>query len=333
MAQHQFSRGGGEKGKTGDRLSPNDPAQVGSSKTPLYTDKFYSESSTRVRIGDPLSPVDAGDVGPTGKPYRKGQYAPTVEELATESIKIATQQKLLNTNLPLFTDDEFDENKLDGWNPNKDLRKFGATVSPEVPKHSAAVVISSMMDVGDWLKNLNIAHVFGPQTSEAQPSSRFGDLIIQAETKSENRKFQSNLRVYPKFYKYVSVALKPATPTNDTGVSAASYAVMHSLGHIIFSKLSYDGKLDMIGDYIEYSGWKKRADLNVTSGSYMGYTNQSVWRRSTSQTMQTELSKYSPMDDFAEGFAMYYTNPMYLYKTSPNRHDVIKKITKEYGAL
>jgi len=335
MSRHQFDRGNaGQRGRTGDRLSPNDPSEVGPTKAPLYTTKINQESAKRVRIGDPLSPVEEGDVGPKGKPYRRGQYAPTIEELSTESIETASQENLLSKKLPIFSDGEFDKEKLDSWNPNKDFRSFGTTISSDVPKYSSAVVLSTFLDVGDWLENLNIAHIFGSQEISEQPNSKFGDLIVQADSGSSNRKFQSNLRVFPKFYKYVSIPLKNSRFGEKTysGVSVASYAVLHSIGHIVFSKLSFDGKLDVIGNYIDYSGWEKRADINVSSGSYMGYKNPSVWKRSNSLSYPTELSKYSPMDDFSESFALYYANTDYLQKLSPNRFSIISDVTRDYGA-
>lgn len=334
MSQYQYDRQqAGQRGRTGDVQSPNDPSAIGATKQPLYTTKINQETAQRLRIGDPLSPVEPGDIGPTGKPYRKGQYAPTVEELSFDSIQEAAAENLLSKKLPIFTDDALDEDKLDGWNPNKQSMQYGTTISSEVPKHSSAVILSAFNNLGDWLSNLNVAHVFGSQDANQQPQSRFGDLIVQAEVSAENRKFSSNLRVFPKFYKYVAIPMRQASPgIRETGISVAEYAVIHSLGHVVFAKLSFDGKLTHIGDYIEASGWKKRADFNVSSGSYMGYKNPSIWKKDNAATHGTELSRYSPMDDFSEAFALYHTHPDYLQKLSPNRFSVVANVTQEYGA-
>jgi hypothetical protein len=333
MSRHQFDKGGGQKGRTGDILSPNDPAEVGASNAPLYSTKISKQSATRVRIGDPLSPVEPGDFGPTGKPYRKGQYAPTIEELSSESLKLASSERLLHMDLPILDDDGVvNKEKLDSWNPNDTSLRYGATISNDVPKHSSAVLLSSFMDMGDWLKNLNIRHVFGSQESQDQPVGKFGDIIVEAQTSGKGRKFTSSLSVYPKFYKYIYIPFKISLSSSSPGLSISSYAVMHSVGHIVFSKLSFDGKLDLVGNYIDSSGWEKNADLNVYPSSFMGVKNNSSWKRNVTTSSQTELSKYSPMDDFAESFALFFANPAYLSKVSPNRYKTIQKVVKEYGA-
>jgi len=295
--------------------------------------KTNREGAVRVRIGDPLSPVDPGDTSPEGKPYHKGQYAPTIDELATESLKQATKNNLINKNLPILNEEGMvDEDKIKGWNPNGELQGYGVTVSPNVPKHSSAVIVSSFMDMGDWLSNLGMQHIFGDEESGNQPKGMFGDIIIQAETSGAGRKFNANLRVFPKFYKYVSVPLRPSSPSKPDGVSMGSYAVMHSTGHILFGKMSFDGRLDFIGDFIDKSGWKKYADVNAYHGSYMGYKNQSVWRRDDGHKFQTEFSKYSPVDDFSEAFAMFFANPTYLKRATPEKYALMRAILKEYGA-
>lgn len=335
MSRYQYDReGSGAKGQVGNPLSPNDPSDTGATGSPLYTNKFSQETAQRIRIGDPLSPVEAGDYSPLGKVYRKGQYAPTIDELASESLKQATDNSLINWELPLLNEDgRIDEKKLNTWNPNGDLSSYGATVSPEVPKHSSAIILSSFMDMGDWLSNLGIRHIFGGPETTNQPKGAFGDIIIQAETNGSNRKFSSSLRVFPHFYKYVGIPIRPAGVNKKTGVSVASYATYHAVGHIVFSKLTYDARLDSIGEFIHAANWQKNADVNVNSGSYMGYKNPSPWRRYEGGSFETELSKYSPLDDFAESFAMFYTNPTYLGKVSPGRYKVMQDILKEHGAL
>lgn len=295
--------------------------------------KTNREGAVRVRIGDPLSPVDPGDTSPEGKPYHRGQYAPTIDELATESLKEATQNNLINKNLPILNEEGMvDEDKIKRWNPNGELQGYGVTVSADVPKHSSAVITSSFMDMGDWISNLGMRHIFGDEESGTQPKGAFGDIIVQAETSGAGRKFNANLRVFPKFYKYVSIPFRPASPAKPQGVSVGSYAVMHSVGHILFGKLSFDGRLDLIGDFIDKSGWKKYADVNAYHGSFMGYKNQSVWRRDDNHKFQTELSKYSPVDDFSEAFAMFFTNPTYLRRITPEKYTLMRDILKEYGA-
>lgn len=295
--------------------------------------KTSRDGAVRVRIGDPLSPVDPGDTSPEGKPYHRGQYAPTIDELATESLRQASENNLINKNLPILGDDGFvDEDKIKQWNPNNELKNYGVTVSGNVPKHSSAVIASSFIEMGDWLNNLGMRHIFGDPEAGNQPKGPFGDIIIQAETSGAGRKFTANLRVFPKFYQYVSVPLKPSTASNPNGISMGSYAVMHSVGHILFGKLSFDGRLDLIGNFIDKSGWKKYADVDAFHGSYMGYKNQSVWRRDNGHFTQTELSKYSPVDDFSEAFAMFFANPTYLKRVTPEKYALMREILKEYGA-
>ena len=334
MSRYQYDRGGsGQRGQAGDPLSPNDPSAVGPTGAPLYSNKFNKQTATRMRIGDPLSPVSPGDYSPTGKVYQRGQYAPTIDELASESLKEATQNNLISGKLPLLDDEgNLDEKKLDSWNPNSDFMNYGTTISSDVPKHSAATILTAFDNMGDWLENLNLKHVFSEVEARNQPKGPFGDIIIQAETNGANRSFTSNLRVYPSFYKYVSLPLKTAGVGRDTGISVANYAVSHAVGHIVFSKLTYDAKLEKIGDFIDASGWEKNGDVNVDSGSYLGYKNPSPWKRSHGSVYPTELSKYSPMDDFSESFALFYTNPDYLRKVSPNRFSSLTDIVDGYGA-
>lgn len=287
----------------------------------------------RVRVGDKNSPVNPGDPVPTGGRYRAGMFAPTLDELATLTLTEADRAGLLPGLLPIYGDDgEVDEKKVEGWNPNSDLADSGIFVSDEVPKYSAAAILTSTENMGGWLKNLGLRHIFAG-TDEDTPKGIFGEQIIAANTSGKGRKFMGSLTVYPPFYKYISIPLVGKVPGRTTGLSVASFAVHHAVGHILFSRLTFDGRLDILGDFIEVSGWTKYADIGAYHGSYMEAKNPSVWRRDTHYRFETELSKYSPADDFAEAFALYFTHREYLETAFPKKMAVMEKALKEYGAL
>jgi len=93
----------------------------------------------------------------------------------------------------------------------------------------------------------------------------------------------------------------------------------------------FDGKLKQLAELLDLAGWSKQASDETTSPSYIEYKNELVWKRGINSRYKTEASKFSPMDDFAETFALYFTNQKYLQVAFPSRLELIEDILKDYG--
>lgn len=292
-------------------------------------DETIDLRTMRVRVGDPASPIYPGDYSPGGGTYRRGQFAPTLDELATLSLTQAGEAGLINKALPIFEGDKVDEKKLQKWDPNDEIR--GVHFQYDVPKYSSAVMVDAFMGMRNLLNGMGFRYIVAGDREEQDALTIKGEVIVAAEYSSKGRDFQGRLKAYPSFYKYVGVPLVGKMPGRTTGLSIATYAVYHSVGHLLFSRLSFDGKLNLIGDYLGTSKWSKFASDNTMSGSFMGVQNRSVWRRVSSNKSPSEASRYSPMDDFAEAFAMYFCNRDYLTRASENRLESMEKTLREYG--
>ena len=145
------------------------------------------------------------------------------------------------------------------------------------------------------------------------------------------RKFKGTLHIYPRFYQYVSLPMLPKIPGRDEGISVAAYAVYHALGHLLFARMSYEGRLDIIGSFLAVAGWTKHPDANAERGHFFDYDNRGAWRYRKGAAFQTEASKYSPADDFAESFALYMSHPGYLSLVFPDKHRIVDKALAIYG--
>lgn len=282
----------------------------------------------RTRIGEPGSPIQAGDPTPGGGVYRGGQFAPTMDELSELSLNQANEAGLVNKLLPLF--DEFgrvDEKKVEEWDPNAWLD--GAHINSDVPKYSAAVIIDVLGRMPNLLKALKLSYIEAGDRLEQDELSIYGETIIMAKY-TANSAFTGRLVVFPSFYKYVSIPLVGMIPGEDSGLSIAAYATHHSIGHLLFAKLMFDGKLDFLGSLFKESGWSKHE--GGLPGRYLHAQDEtSVWKKESPSRQPTEASKYSPMDDFAELFAQHFTNQAYLEVAFPERAQIMSDILKHYG--
>jgi hypothetical protein len=282
----------------------------------------------RIRVGEPESAIQSGDPTPGGGVYRGGQFAPTMDELSELSLEQAHEAGLVSNLLPIFDDyGRIDKKKIEEWNPNNYLD--GAHINSDVPKFSAAVIIDVLSRMPKLLKALKLSYIENGDRFEQDSLSIYGETIIMAKY-TANRGFTGRLVVFPSFYKYVSVPLVGRIPGKDNGLSVAAYAVHHAVGHLMFAKLMFDGKLDYLGSLYSESGWSKHAA--GTPGMYINATDDTaVWKREVLHREPTEASKYSPMDGFAESFAQYFTNQTYLEVAFPERAKLMSEILNHYG--
>jgi len=286
----------------------------------------------RVRVGDPLSPVEPGDAVPGGGVYRAGQYAPTIDELASMTLSEADNAGILPSNIPVYTPEgTLDQAKLEGWKPLESLQSSGISMSGQVPKYSAAIIVSSIYNMGNVPRALGLSYILAGDREDVAKQRGFGESIIAARVDASGRTFTGSLVVYPNFYKYISTPIVPKIPGRTEGLSVATYAVHHAVGHLLFARLGFDGSMGLIGNFLDCGGWARYADVGAYYGTFMGVKNTSVWRRSELKRFETELSKYSPMDDFSDTFALYFTNKNYLSQIFPDRLEVMAKILDKYG--
>lgn len=287
--------------------------------------RTVQDTGARIRVGDAVSPVQAGDPAPGGGVYRAGQYSPRVEDLAAATFSSAKDAGILPSGIPIFDEDgEVNKDKLEKWNPNS----FNISIKfdDDVPKYSSAVLVSTFSKVEEnVLDSFNLNVMQAPRTL-----GEFGNYIIAAKTFSTNRRFYSTLYVYPDFYKYIDKPIVPKTPKRDSGLSVSSFMTFHSLGHILFSKLTFEGRLHDISDFLETSGWMKTSDYKHTKSSFMGKKSTSAWYKNSHNKFLSELSMYSPMDDFAQAFAFYYTSRDYFSTVDQEKFDVMHKIISEH---
>ena len=281
----------------------------------------------RTRIGEPGSSIMPGDPTPGGGVYRGGQFAPTMDELSSLSLAQANEAGLLSRMLPIYDGaGNVSEDALEEWKPSIG----NVHIHSDVPKYSAAVIVDAFQGKESMLDSFGMTFV-GAGTREEQDSlSIYGETVIKAEYVAKNG-FSGRLIVYPSFYKYVSAPLVGKIPGRDEGLSVASYAVFHALGHLLFARLMFDGKLKQVAELLDLSGWSKQASNETASASYIEYKHDIVWKRGVDHRNKTEASKFSPMDDFAETFALYFTNQKYLETAFPKRLELIEDILKEYG--
>lgn len=286
-----------------------------------------------IRVGDPGSPIRPGDPSPGGGIYRRGQFSPTAGELSSLSLIEANEAGLLSEDLPIFdVSGKITERSVENWTPRID----GVHINSRVPKYSAAVIVDVLGGRGNLLKTLGMSYIDAGTREDQEalqkstPHLLTGEVIIRAEASTVNG-FYGRLVTYPSFYKYVSIPLlKPKG--SERGLSVAAYVVFHSLGHLMFARLVHDGKLKVISTIIEGGGWSKHQEHDNTSASFLGYTNKSsIWKRKIAKRNLTEACKFSPMDEFAETFAIYFTNYRYLEAIFPERLDVMIEVLEEYG--
>jgi len=283
--------------------------------------RMHHDPGKRVRVGDEFSPVMPGDPAPGGGTYRSGQYSPHIDDLAVATFSSANVAGILPAGLPIFDENgEVDKDKLNAWNPSRE--GLSVSFAEDLPVYSSAVLVSSLKQMGDsFLSNYNLSVLQAPRTI-----GYFGNYVIAAKTSFENRVFSSGLYVYPDFYKFIDKPIIPKTPKRQSGVSVASFLTFHAMGHVVLSKLSFMGKIALISEFMESSGWSKTKDGLHSKASFMGRDSTSAWYFATGMRFSSEISMYSPLDDFAQAFAFYYTNGEYLEKTQPKKFEIIQKI-------
>lgn len=286
--------------------------------------RLVQDKGSRVRVGDVMSPVIPGDPAPGGGTYRAGQYAPHVDDLAIQTFSSAQDAGILPAGLPIFDDDgNIDKDKLNSWDPNSE--GIPIQFSEDIPVYSSAILASSLKMIDDsLLENLSMGVM-----QAARTPGDFGNFIVSAKVDSENRQFNSFLMVYPDFYKYVDKPMVPKTPKRESGLSVSSFMVFHAVGHVVLSKLTFDGKISDIADFMDSSGWTKSPNDDDEKGVFMGRKSMSAWYRDPSHRFLTELSRYSPLDDFSQAFALYHTSNEYLHKVDEKKYDIISKIISE----
>jgi hypothetical protein len=283
--------------------------------------RITHDSGKRIRVGDEFSPVMPGDPAPGGGTYRSGQYSPHIDDLAVATFSSAQVAGIMPADLPIFDENgEVDKEKLDAWNPNSE--GMSVRFDDDVPIYSSAVIVSSLRQVGDsFLSQYNLNIMQAPRTM-----GYFGNYVIAARTSFENRKFSSGLYVYPDFYKFIDKPMVPKTPKRQSGISVSSFLTFHAMGHVVISHLGFMGKIHTISEFMEAGNWGKVKDGIHSKASFMGRASTSAWYYGTGMRFPSELSMYSPLDDFAQAFAFYYTNGEYLEKTQPKKFEIIKKI-------
>jgi len=285
------------------------------------TTRLVHDPGVRVRVGDDLSPVVPGDPAPGGQTYRAGQYAPHMDDLAISTFSSAQTAGILPSGLPIFDNEgNIDKEKVDTWNPNS----VGLPVSfvGDIPAYSSLVVASVLKQINEeFLSSLNMSVMQAPRVL-----GDFGSYIVSSKTSGENRRFSSVFYVYPDFYKFIDKPIVPKTPKKESGLSVSTFMTFHSIGHVVFSKLSFDGNINEVALFVGSSGWTKNARADHDKGMFMGRKSTSAWYRNSSHRFLTELSKYSPLDDFAQAFALYYTSSDYFQKVDPEKYNIVHKI-------
>jgi hypothetical protein len=286
--------------------------------------RLIQERGVRIRVGDVFSPVMPGDPSPTGGIYRAGQYSPHVDDLAVATFASARNAGILPAGLPIFDDaGNLDVRKLEEWKPASE--NLPVAFSDDIPAYSSAIVVSSMKYIDSGLLgNLNISVAQAPRTF-----GDFGNYIVGARTSGENRQFVSQLFVYPDFYKFIDKPIVPQTPKRESGLSVSAFMTFHAMGHILLSKLTFEGKIGDISAFMDSSGWTKTPDSTHEKAWFMGRKSTSAWYRSTSHHFLSELSRYSPIDDFAQAFAFYHTSNEYFQKIDPEKYSIMHKIISE----
>lgn len=279
----------------------------------------------RVRVGEVESPVLPGDINPENSlPYKAGQFAPSVDELSQDVLRAADDAGVLSSDLPIYEDGRFSARLLDTWEPAKDLAVLGFNTDTDLPKYATAVLLSSLKAMKQLPANIGLMDLVAAPRDAAVGST--GVVIIAAKFSSSGRKFRGVLEVYPDFFRFVSIPLAPRIPSQKiSGISVATYAVFHALGHLMFARLSFDGNVKAIADVLGAHVWSRHG-VSGSWGDFLGTPTTQTWRKSDKAKFQSELAGNSPSDDFAEAFALAFTNPAYLKKVFPEKYAGLVKV-------
>ncbi len=287
-----------------------------------------------VRIGTPESPVLPGTPvpGKPGKYYEAGQFAPSIDELATSTFAEANKASLLSTDLPIFDENgEVSEEKVAAWNPKDSLP--GVIISSQIDKFSMAVLVSVHNLYPNLFQSAGVSSIQSGDSLEAQEGSKsvVGQSLITVKTQARNRTFSSTLYIHSRFYQFITTPIVAEIPGRTKGVSVSMFSVLKAIGHILFNKMAHEGELKMIGSFMEASGWSKNSESG-NRGSYMGKKNMASFFRDN-HPATSEVSRYSPIDDFADTFAHYLTHRSYLSVVAPEKLEVMDSIVEHYGLV
>jgi len=286
-----------------------------------------------IRIGSPESPVLPGTPvpGKPGKYYEAGQFAPSVDELATSTFSEADKAGLISTDLPIFEDGDISPDKVASWNPKDSLP--GVVVSSQVDKFSMAVILTAHSMYPKLFDSINLSSIQSGDALEAQGSkSVVGESLITVQTQARNRIFTSTMFIYSRFYQYLATPIVSAIPGRTKGISVSLFAAFKAIGHALFNKMVHEGELELIGRFTNASGWSKNPQEG-SRGSYMGKKNMASFFRESDSAVTSEVARYSPIDDFADTFAHYLTHRSYLSAVAPEKLMVMDDINEHYGLV
>ena len=286
-----------------------------------------------VRIGSPESTVQAGMPVP-GKPgsfYEAGQFAPSIDQLLTSTLAEANDAGLVSTDLPIFDPDGgVSLERINAWNPYDDLE--GIHAPPSIPKFSMATLITVDKAYPGLYKTLRITNIIDGSALENQEGANArsiaGEQLITAVTSAQGRMFRSKFIVYDRYYQYISTPIVPEIPGRSKGVSVSFYATLKALGHVMFARLAFDGELELIGKFLNAAEWAKTPN-GGKKGHFMSLKNMAGYYLGNEDNT-SEVSNYSPADDFADTFAQYLSHRLYLQVKSPNKLKVMDEICKKY---
>lgn len=285
-----------------------------------------------IRIGNPDSPILPGTPvpGKPGKYYEAGQFAPSVDELATSTFVEANKAGLLANDLPIFDDKgAVSEELVHSWNPKESLP--GTIISGQVDKFSLASIVSTHRLYPSLLEGVGISSIQNGDSLEAQGTKAIaGQALITAVTQARNRNFTATLYIYSRFYQFISTPIVAEIPGRTKGVSVSMFATLKAIGHVLFNKMAHEGQMKLIGNYLEAAGWSKTPD-GGTRGSFMGKKNMSSFYHEGKVT--SEVARYSPVDDFADTFAHFLTHRSYLAAVAPEKLAVLDEIIDHYGLV
>lgn len=287
--------------------------------------------SPRLRVGDPGSPIRVGDLNPnTSMPYRAGQFSPSLDELTQDILMAADKANVLPSDLPVYDDaGNLDLDKLEAWEPAKSLITMDLEPDSDVPKYVAALILAALNQFRHMPRRMGLKSIVAAPRTEMR-AGLFGDVIVAARFTGKGSMFTSAIEVYPDFYKFVDVPLAPKIPGRASGISVASYAILHAFGHIVFANLAYTGKMDEIAPVLRKGVWSREKTITNRRGEFFNTPVSDTWYYSTQKDFPTELSQASPSDDFAETFALYVANPAYLEAVYPDKYAAIEEIVEAY---
>lgn len=288
------------------------------------------DEAEKIRVGEFNSPVDAGDFSPNFKRYVRGQFAPTVDRLASEKLSEAEDSGVVDNEDEAFKNINIKDGKeIENWDYNLYFSNFGygISVDEKIPPYA---VVSSYFAFKtlptNLLKFINIRNLKYNETDGQLVEGI--DAITGAETQT-SKTFRSSVVIFPKYYRFISIPIVRQIPGRKFGLSIANYSIFHTLGHIYLKKLTFQGKFDSISSLLKVNGWEKNTTEGIR-GSFLDQTNKSNWRRDGYSGYLTESAKYSPEDNFAETFAHYYTNRAVLKLMQPQLYESINTMLKGY---